>query len=172
MGKIYTYVFMSDIATINSTVTSQEKFFVDWSQMPDMKYKVTFVFASSTPATQLDNNDPANVFVDLGQGSTTTIVGGQNSSQQTFGSSFLGVVVPQILVLGAGAVPVYASYLCANTTTNNPIYLLGRPRNNNVQIQIIELITSANPSGSYYAPYSGAYTMTINFEEDSGVPSS
>ena len=137
MGRIYTFVFISDIPSLAANLTSQERFFVDWSVMPDMKYKVSFVFASATPATQLDNNDPANVFVDLGQGSTTTIVGGQNSSQQTFGASFLGVVVPQILVLGSGAVPVYASYLCANTTTNNPIYLLGRPRNNNVQIQIL-----------------------------------
>lgn len=172
MGRIWTFVFISDIASTTANLTSQEKFFVDWSVMPDMKYKCTFVFASATPAIQLDNNNTANVFVDLGQGATTTIVAGQNNSQSTFGSSFLGVVVPQILVLGSGAVPVYASYLCANTTTNNPIYLLGRPRNNNVQIMIMELITSVAPAGFTFAPFSGQYTMTINFEEDSGLPSS
>ena len=171
MGRIWTFVFMSQVSSVTANLTSQEKFFVDWSAMPDMKYKVTFVFTSATPATQLDNGAPANVFVDFGQGCTTTIVSGQNSSQ-VYGAHFLGVVVPQILVLGSGAVPVYASYLCANTTTNNPIYILGRPRNNNVQIQILEGITSADGDGFYYDPYSGAYTMTVNFEEDSGVPSS
>jgi len=172
MGKIWTFVFISDIASTTANLTSQEKFFVDWSVMPDIKYKATFVFASATPAAQLDNNNTANVFLDLGQGATCTIAQGQNNSQTTFGASFLGVVVPQILVLGTGAVPVYASYLCANTTTNNPIYLLGRPRNNNVQILITELISSADPDGSIFAPFSGQYTMTLNLEEDSGVPSS
>lgn len=163
MGRIYTFVFISDIPSMVDNLTSQEKFFVDWSRMPDCNYRVSFIFTSATPAAPLDNNDPANVFVDLGQGATTTIVSGMNP--QVFGSSFLGVVVPKTLILGSAAIPVYSAYLSADNTTNNPIYLLGRPRNNNVQVQILELITSADPDGSYYAPFTGAYTMTINFEE-------
>jgi len=164
MGRIHTFVFNSQIASVTANLTSQELFFVDWSVMKDCPYKVSFIFSSATPAIQLDNNSGANIFMDLGQGALVTVVSGQNSSA-TFGASFLGVVVPTTLILGTAAVPIYSSYLSATTTTNNPIYILGRPRNNNVQIQIREGITTADIDGIPYDPYSGAYTMVVNFEE-------
>ena len=162
MGKIWSFVFISEVASVDANLTSQEQFFVDWSRIPDCKYKVSFVFTSTTPAAELTNANVANVFVDLGQGSNTTIVSGMNP--RVFGSSFLGFVTPKTLILDV-VVPVYSAYLSADNTTNNPIYLLGRPRNNNVQVQILQGITNADDNGVFYAPFSGAYTMVINLEE-------
>jgi hypothetical protein len=67
MGKIYNIVLNSQISAINAALTYGERFYVDWSQLPSVPYKVSFSFMSANQVST--NATVANIFIDLGQGS-------------------------------------------------------------------------------------------------------
>jgi len=122
MGKqIFNFIFNSEIGT---GATTSENFFFDWSRIPDVPYTVSFSFTSAIAT--LTNTAVPNVFVDLGQ-SNTFIVMPQNAtlSQQ---SNYLGSLRPS----GTGA----SQYLMSAEPDNPPLYLNGRPTNNNILISI------------------------------------
>ncbi len=71
MGKIYNFVLNSQIASAVSAYTFEEEYFIDWSLLPMTKYKVIFSFMS---ANQVSTNvSVANIYLDLGQGSSVKL---------------------------------------------------------------------------------------------------
>ena len=146
MGKSYTIVFNSIIAP-NSVVN--ETFQYDWGQLPNVPYKVSFSFMSTID--NLTGNAIAVVYIDLNQ--QCGIVASQNGTSG-LKNNYLGC----LLTTGTGA----SNYLYADTTTNPPIYLNGRPNNNNV---FVEIRTNASGGVTNYSPTAWEYILTLNLEE-------
>jgi len=143
MKKIYNVVLQS---AIPSQTTVGEIFYYDWGQMPEGEYKVSFSFISAIAT--LVNTTVANIFVDLGQ--DTNIV---SATGQQYRSGYLGM----LRYSGTGA----NNSLFAGLNDNPPSYLMNKPKNNRVFVQII-----AN-TGTFETNYSvapGAYTLCMSFE--------
>ena len=143
MKKIYNVVFQSAIPT---QTTIGEIFTYDFGQMDEGAYKVSFCFMSAIAT--LVNTSVANIFVDLGQDVQIATVSGNQ-----FRSNYLGM----LRYSGTGA----NNHLFAGLNDNPPVYLMNRPRNNRVFVQI------HNNSGSFetnYSPAPGAYTLCMSFE--------
>ena len=150
------------MSNLGSGTTNSNSFFFDWSQLPESKYKVSFTFVSGVSPGYFSNAYPCNLFCDLGQGSNMTIASPQTSSVN-YSSSFLGCLqIRECLASLAGNLPEYEPFLVAETNTNAPIYLDNRPRNNNVNIYMLGVVSSTG--GTAYLPASGAYTLTLTFE--------
>ena len=143
MKKIYNVVFQS---AIPSTTTVGEIFYYDWGQLPQGEYKVTFCFTSAIAT--LINTTVANIFCELGQ--DTAIA---SSNGQQYRGSYLGM----LRYSGTGA----SNQLFAGLNDNPPTYLMSRPTNNKVFIQI------HNNNGTFetnYAVAPGLYTLCMSFE--------
>ena len=147
MGKTWVFVFNSDIGAGNSL---SEQFYVDWSRIPDKRYKVTFTFMSS--AFAVTNTNLVNIFIDLS--SSSTIIA-QNLNVLTSNRvGYLGT----LWWSGSGA----NNYLRAQTVDNVPIWLDSRPTNTNVKIEMKDNgATQTNP----YDTVIGPYTLTLCLEE-------
>jgi len=156
MGKIYTAVFCS---TIGIGTTVSESFFFDWSVLPESRYKVSFTFVTGVSAGVFANASPCNLFCDLGQGAYTTIAS-PSTSNPSYSANFIGCA--RLYDCAAGALGAQEPYLAADTTSNAPFFLDGRPRNNTVAISMLSVITPAG--GTVYAPVPGPYTLTFSFE--------
>ena len=146
--KIYNVVLMSTIG--NGITTSGETFFYDWTQIPDKPYKLSFTFYTSLSTTT--NSMAALLYVDLGQ-TDNTIAISQNIDALSYRASFLGC----LRFLASGVAP---NILFADSMTNPPSYLNGRPRSNNFTAQILQ----NNGSFIDYIPPSN-YVLTIYLEE-------
>ena len=144
--KIYNVILQSAIA--NSTSTVGESFFYDWTQIPDVPYILTFSFISAIAT--LSNTQVASIYVDLSQ-SYNQIATCQVGTQSAYKGSFLG----SLLYWGTGA----NSYLYTEMTSNPPIFLNGRPRNNNFLVQIL-----ISPTADY-TPAPGTYNLILSFQE-------
>jgi hypothetical protein len=160
MGKIYNIVLNSQISAINAALTYGERFYVDWSQLPSVPYKVSFSFMS---ANQISTNATvANIFIDLGQGSNVKFANtnypGINTGGNAYRANFLGCLEIRSYT---NSTPASASYLYASTTTNPPIYIDGRPQNNSV---FVEIHTNGQAQGVDYVPVSGQYTLILSLE--------
>lgn len=143
MRRIYNVVLQS---AIPSQTTVGEIFYYDWGQLPEGQYKVSFTFISAIAT--LVNTTVANIFLDLGQ--DTDLV---SASGQQYRSGYLGM----LRYSGTGA----SNYLFAGLNDNPPTYLMNKPANNRVFVQI-----HAN-TGTFETNYSvapGAYTLCLSFE--------
>ena len=145
--KIYNVVLMSSIG--NGITTSGETFFYDWSQIPDKPYKVSFTFYSS--ASVLNNTVGALLYVDLWQ-TYNQIATSQNSGSIDFRSSYLGCLE----YLGTAN-----NILFADSKTNPPSYLNGRPRTNNFIAQL--MLNNGSFTELFYAVSN--YVLTLYLEE-------
>lgn len=142
-NEIYNIVFNSDLGT---GATPNESFFFDWSRIPNQPYYVSFTFMSAI--VNLTNTYVANIFVDLG--CCNTFIASPSTSNTSYNSMYLG----SLRVSGTGA----SNYLMSSEPDNPPIYLKGRPTNNNINIQIHEnLITQMTD----YAPAPVRYTLCL-----------
>lgn len=146
MGKSYTVVFNSVVSS-NSVIG--EVFNYDWGQLPNKPYKVTFSLVSTIDT--LVNSTIAVIYMDLGQQSS--IVASINGTTGAK-NGILGCLLPS----GTGT----NTFLYANTHTNPPIYLNGRPTNNTV---FIEIHTNASGGMTNYSPTAWEYILTLNLEE-------
>ena len=145
MGESYTIVFNSIISP-GSVVA--ETFNYDWGQLPNVPYKVSFSLVSTIDA--LVNTSIAVIYLDLSQQCSIMASSGGNGLK----NNYLGC----LRYSGTGA----SNYLYADTTTNPPIYLNGRPTNNNV---FVEIRTNASGGVTNYSPTAWEYVMTLNLEE-------
>ena len=146
MGKSYTIVFNS----FNSPhAVVNEQYTYDWGQLPNKPYKVTFSFVGTVDT--LVNTSLAVIYMDLNQQCSMVAV---HNSVSGLKNNYLGTLVYS----GTGA----NNYLYADTHTNPPIYINGRPTNNNILIEI-----HANYAGGMtnYAPTNFEYVLTLNLEE-------
>lgn len=159
MGKIYTVVFNSDIGADGST--NSERFFFDWAQFEEGRYKCQFTFISAVGTAPTFATVP-NLFMDLGQGAYTQIASSNVPTNANIGAvfsaTFIGALETKTLTTGAGS----TSYYYAGTTTNPPFFLDTKPRNNSVQILIR---TNGVNQNTAYTPVPGAYTLTLQLEK-------
>ena len=143
--QIFNIVFNSDVGT---GATTTDAFFFDWSRMPDVPYHVSFCFTSAIAT--LTNTAVANIFVDLG--CSHTFLAGQSSGNNAYTSMYLG----SLRATGTGA----SNYLVSSESDNPPIYLRGRPTNNNIVVNIHQNIITQMTD---YTPAPVKYTLCLCF---------
>ena len=121
--------------------------------------KVSFTFNSANGSIGPPNSAVANLYFDLGQGAYVDIASSNLTNQgASYISSFLGSLELRSNVSGG----LSYTYYYAGTTSNSPIYLYNRPRNNNIIPQI-----ATNGASPVYlsSTYIGQYTLILSFEE-------
>ena len=159
MGKIYTVVLNSQISQTATTAIAYEQFYNDWSVLPECKYKVGFTFTSAQGTVVPPNTAGINVYIDLGQGANVEIASSSLSNQGTvYASSFLGSLELRSITNATTGL----SFFYAGTTTNYPIFLDNRPRNNLIQVSIAT--NGANPT-FLTSTLMGQYTLILSLEE-------
>jgi hypothetical protein len=159
MGKIYNVVFNSDIG--GDANTNSERFYFDWSQFEEGRYKCQFTFISAVGAVPNFAFVP-NLFMDLGQGAYTQIASSNVPTSTRIGAvfspSYIGSLETKTLTTTAGS----TSYYYAGLMTNPPFFLDNKPRNNAVQILIV---TNGQNQSTLYVPLPGIYTLTLQLEK-------
>jgi hypothetical protein len=156
--RIYNFCLNSNFG--GNTPATSSTFFIDWSVLPEGEYKVSFTFTSSIAGTDLGNTNNAVIYLDLGQASTSIIESSAALSNNTYRSGFLGCLRPTSYSTGSTTVTDQVTFLYADTITNPPVYILSRPRNNSVSVDIH---TSSTTTTTNYTPI-GAYVLTLSFE--------
>ena len=145
--KNYNVVLQSAIGDGSST--ANETFFYDWTQIPDVPYRVSFSFMSATiPLTSV--GQIASLYVDLTQ-SYNQLATCQTTAQSAYKGQFLGNLMYQ----GVAA----NNFVYADITTNPPTFLNGRPRNNNFVVEIHSTLTVD------FNPVPGVYCLILSFQE-------
>ena len=156
--RIYNFCLNSNFGG-NTPITSST-FFVDWSVLPEGEYKVSFTFTSALAGTDIVITTNAVVYLDLGQASTSIIESSAANTGNVYRSGFLGCLRPTGYQVGTTTPTDYLTYLYADTNTNPPVYILSRPTNNHVSVDIH---TSSTTTTTNYSPI-GAYVLTLSFE--------
>jgi len=152
--RIYNFCLNSNFG--GATPTTSSTFFVDWSVMPEGEYKVSFTFTSAITTTDLGNTANAVIYLDLGQASTSIIEPSAALASNTYRGGFLGCLRQTSYTITTE----YVTSLYADTVTNPPVYILTRPRNNSVSVDIH---TSSTSTTTNFSPI-GAYVLTLSFE--------
>jgi hypothetical protein len=156
--RIYNFCLNSNFG--GATPATSSTFFVDWSVLPQGEYKVSFTFTSSIASADLENLVNAIVYLELGQASTTIIESSVALSGNTYRGGFLGCLRQTSYATGGVALADYVTFLYADINTNPPVYLLSRPRNNSISVDIH---TSSISTNTNFSPI-GAYVLTLSFE--------
>ena len=156
--RIYNFCLNSNFG--GATPATSSTFFIDWSVMPEGEYKVSFTFTSEATSSDLTNTSNAVLYLDLGQSSTSIIESSAALSRNGYRGGFLGCLRQSSFSSGNTAATDHITFLYADTNTNPPVYLLSRPRNNTITIDIH---TSSATLQTNYTPI-GAYVLTLSFE--------
>lgn len=157
-NRIYNFCLNSNFG--GATPATSSTFFIDWSVLPEGEYKVSFTFTSAIASSDLADITNAVVYLDLGQASTSIIESSIALSNNTYRGGFLGCLRQTSYTTGTTTATDFITYLYADTNTNPPIYILTRPRNNSVSVDIN---TSAISTVTNFSPI-GAYVLTLSFE--------
>ena len=145
--KTYNVILQSGIG--DGPSQSNETFFYDWTQIPDVPYHVTFSFTSSVnPMTQIGQT--ASLYVDLSQ-SYNQIATSQTSIQSAYKGQFLGNLLYGVVAAN--------NFLVAGNNTNPPTFLNRRPLSNNFTVEIRSALNV-----NYTLP-SGVYCLILAFQE-------
>ena len=153
-NRIYNFCLNSNFG--GNTPATSSTIFVDWSVLPEGEYKVSFTFTSAITATDLGNTTNAVIYLDLGQASTSIIEASAANAANTYRGGFLGCLRQTSYSVSAD----YVTFLYADTITNPPVYILTRPRNNSVSVDIH---TGSTTTTTNFTPI-GAYVLTLSFE--------
>jgi hypothetical protein len=157
-NRIYNFCLNSNFG--GNAPTTSSTFFVDWTVLPEGEYKVSFTFTSVATGTDIGNTTNAVLYLDLGQSSTSIIEASAANATNTYRGGFLGCLRPTSYATGAATLSDYITFLYADVNTNPPVYLLSRPRNNSVSVDIH---TSSTTTTTNYSPI-GPYVLTLSFE--------
>ena len=144
--KIYNVILQSAIG--NGASVLSKTYFYDWTRMPDVPYKLTFSFNSSYLTPSASTN--ASIYTTLNQ-PYNDVATSQGTTAIGYRSDFLGSLYVYVAITFA--------YLAADITTNPPVYLDGRPKNNNFMIQILSGVDTV------YAVAPVSYQLILSFEE-------
>ena len=153
-NRIYNFCLNSNFG--GKTPETSSTFFVDWSVLPEGEYKVSFTFTSAITTSDLGNTVNAVIYLDLGQASTSIIEASAANAANTYRGGFLGCLRQTSYTITTE----YVTSLYADTNTNPPVYILTRPRNNSVSVDIH---TSSTTTTTNFTPI-GAYVLTLSFE--------
>ena len=144
--RIYNVVLQSAIG--DGITTSNETFFYDWSQLPDVPYYLTFSFMSAVAA--LTFTQVASLYVDLSQ-SNNQLATSQSSGSVAYKGQFSGNLLYGLV--GAN------NYVYAESNTNPQTYLNGRPKSINFTVGIYSIPPTE------YTPVVGLYYLILSFQE-------
>jgi hypothetical protein len=157
--RIYNFCLNSNFG--GRTPATSSSYYVNWSILPEGEYKVSFTFTSTATPTDLMNDTNAVLYLDLGQASTSIIESSVALSANAYRGGFLGCLRVSSYGIGdTGSLVYYLTSLNADTNTNPPVYILSRPRNNQVSVDIH---TSSTSTTTNYSPI-GDYVLTLSFE--------
>jgi len=135
--KSYNIVVNSNFCTTETAgnANSDKSYYIDWTSiMPQGEYELSFSFISEATDTINVYGNIALLYVDfLSQGNINAV---QPKFQAT-ASQFLGMLFPTILHQATDS-----ATLRSEQQSNNPIFLINRPFNNNFRVQILN---NANP---------------------------
>jgi hypothetical protein len=138
MNQSFNVVVNSNLSTpeTNLNPNQNKNYYIDWSSvLPQGEYELTFSFMSEVNTISTFQYLPL-IYVDfLSQADINSC----QASYQATSSNFLGLVYPTNLDPNA-----HLSYLRADKSFNQPIYLANRPYLNNFNIRILN--NQANPS--------------------------
>lgn len=123
--ELYNIVLNSNDATISGT---DYLFSFDWSVIPDGNYLVHFSFNTATVNT-VANPQIAMIYSTALSGSNTFIATNTVGRASAQSSLFLGVAYPYIVST--------TSTLHAEDSTNPPVFLNTRPRNNQFSVSVL-----------------------------------
>ncbi len=154
-NRIYNFCLNSNFG--GATPSTSSTFFVDWSVLPEGEYKVSFTFTSTAASTDLANTVNAVIYLDLGQASTSIIESSSALSANTYRGGFLGCLRQTSYANATD----FVTFLYADTVSNPPVYILSRPRNNSVSVDIHTATTTTTTTN--FTPI-GAYVLTLSFE--------
>ena len=146
-GEIYNYILHSDIGV--GTSVANEYFFVDWSRLPESRYKLTFSFTSST-LTIATTFDAILYISELVCSNNITCMPPSGSS--AYNAGFIGILRNYTAT----------TYLETNTMDNPPSYLRSRPRDNQINVRIHQNLST---TGTDYTPLPARYTLILSFEQ-------
>ena len=157
MNESYTILINSvNYTTSNNGLNSSLNYNFDWSILPDQPYRVHFTYLGEINDLST-GSDIAMIYLNFGCGTNNYVVS-TNGYAQT--STFLGYLRPERMVA--------QSFLYAEDSTNVPIYIKGRPQNNNFTVDILN---NANASPlttaiQYFTPSTGVlapYVLQLRF---------
>ena len=120
----------------------------DWSKLPDIPYEVHMTYIGEV--NNIDDTTLAMIYIDLGVPPNVFEATYRNAA---LSSNFIGFM--ESYIVGAN------SYLHAEDGTNCPIYINGRPRNNDISIRVIN--NDGNPYTASGATALGEYVLTLRF---------
>ena len=146
-GEIYNFILHSDIGV--GTSVANEYFFVDWSRLPESRYKLTFSFTSST-LTIATTFDAILYIPELGCSNNIRCMPPSGSS--AYNAGFIGILRNYTAT----------TYLETNTIDNPPSYLRSRPRDNQINVRIHQNLST---TGTDYTPLPARYTLILSFEQ-------
>ena len=147
-GEIYNFILHSDVGT--GTSVASKTFFIDWNRIPESRYKLTFSFTSST-LTASTTFDAMIYINELGCCNNTTCMAQYGST--SLNSGYIGFVRN------------YAAsnvFLETNIIDNPPSYLRSRPRDNQINVKIIQNLSTTETA---YTPLPARYTLILSFEQ-------
>ena len=145
-GEIYNFVLFSSIG--DGTVANKS-FFVDWSILPESRYKLTFSFASSS--LTISANYEAMLFInEIGCCNNIVCMGPYGSTANNAG--FIGIIRDNINL----------GFLSTNITDNPPSYLRGRPTTNQITVKINRNYADVETD---YDPLPDKYTLILSLEQ-------
>ena len=145
-GEIYNFVLYSDIGS--GTVASKS-YFINWGNLPESRYKVTFSFTSSTLtiATTFD----AMLFIpDLGCSNNTIV--NSPTGDNAYYNGFIGIIRNYAVT----------TYLETNIIDNPPSFLRSRPNSNQITVHIHQNTTAIQTA---YTPLPARYTLILSLEQ-------
>lgn len=149
LKPFYTVVVNSlQTATRTGTGANICSYRFDWTQIPDCPYEVHFTYIGEL--NNVDYSSLPMVYAEFGVQSNVYEAKASNAVQM---SQYLGFL--ETYLVGA------SSFLHAEDGTNTPIYLAGRPSNNQFNIKILD--NAGNPYTAAGATALNEYILTMNF---------
>ena len=137
-------------SAIGNGASYSKAIFYDWTQLPDVPYIVTFSFSSSVITMgNLGNAKFPSIFVDLSQSYN------QFAMPQTGTSAYKAYFLGNLLFNTAEL----TNFLTAESPTNPPTFLNGRPRSNNFTVEIRNNATTSS------FPFYDSYCLILSFQE-------
>ena len=160
MGKIHTFVINSSsgtnqLYTDNAGTSTMDLrsngYFIDWSLLPESKYKMNFTFSSSAHSALL--NHCVLLYCDMAQFNTTFAQPINSVLNTRLNYSFIGYA--QLSLISAKC------FLYADVNTNQPLYLENRPSNNQFIVYILnnDLNRTAYEETTLFVDYNLVLTL-------------
>lgn len=150
---IYTIVLNSLYGTKTNALTANEVAYTfDWSIMPDQPYKVHMCYLGEV--NNLDGSKIAQVHINFGTPRNVYYATDSTTRVGAYQSNFIGFL--EMYLLGA------SSFLHAEDSTNSPIQIMGRPRDDTITVQILD---NNQPAG-LFTPATGNlgdYILSLKF---------